>query len=289
LLWAIAILWGSAYLLIKIGLQTTDPLSLVWLRLVIVSAVFGFVLLWKKGFHLLLNPHIWINGLLQFALPFTLIAWAETQISSGLTSILLATVPIWVLLMAVLWDPRERGTPLQWIGQLACCLGVGVLVGLGGGTWLGSLAALAGAVSYAGASLYAKKYLLHLPSTSLTGASILTALAWITPFAIWSLDYSLSLSSWAAIAGLGLLCNGLAFVLMYQLFQRVGVSRASLNTYLSPPIAVALGIVVLGESWTLAGLVGAGIIGGGMVLALLPEGRRLRRFGVPSAKRPHLP
>jgi drug/metabolite transporter (DMT)-like permease len=226
-------------------------------------------------------------GLLSIALPFMLISYGETAISSGLTGILVAPGPLFVALFAPFLDPTER---VDRRGAFALLVGfAGVIVLVGADTvhdskeFLGSLAVLGAACSYGLGAMYSKNRLSHagvpplvVSFFSCTAASVITL-----PFAVATVGNNHpDLGEIAAVVALGAIGTAVAFVLYYSLIAEVGAGRASLVGYGIPPIALAYGAILLGETITVASIVG-------LVLILLGVGIAGR--GPPGDDAPVLP
>jgi drug/metabolite transporter (DMT)-like permease len=287
LLLVLAALWGASYLFIKVAVDEIEPSTLMAARLVI-AALFVLPLVlaqrgpgrglreiagaWKPGL---------VLGILNAALPFTLVAWGEKHIDSGVAAVANATVPIFVAVLAIRFRPSERASGLRALGILIGIGGVAVLAGgqpdVGFWPVLGTLAVVAGALSFAVAGLYAQLRVARAGGPVLAAASMLWGALVLLPAGVVQAPHSLP--SWEAIASvLALSIGGTAvgMVIMFRLLRLHGAARTSLVTYLMPLTAILYGAVFLDEP------VAVGVIVG-LVLILL--GVALGAGGVRLARR----
>ena len=301
LLAIVAAIWGASYLFIKVAVDEVEPTALMFFRLVLASAVLVPLIVWRLGQRESVEQvratgwGAFAVGLLNAALPFTLIAWGEKHIDSGIAAIANASVPIFVVLLALRFNPSERVRGLRLGGILVGLVGVGVLAGLHPeGGWLaiaGTLAVVAASLSYAGANHFVQHNysrtspLVTATVSSLTGAVILL------PFALLQLPDELP--SWEAtgsIVALGVLATAVALLFFYRMLNLYGAARSSLVTYLLPPTALVYGVLILDEEITLNAALGlvlilAGVaLGSGVGRGLLP--RRRAREAAPATPRP---
>jgi drug/metabolite transporter (DMT)-like permease len=266
-------IWGGSYLLIKIALDGFEASMIVFARVTLASVLL-YLAVRARGDHtrafrfMRLHPgRVATLGLLSIAIPFMLIAYGETQISSGLTGILVAPGPLFVALFAPFLDPSER---VDRRGGIALLVGfAGVIVLVGGdtvhdtGEFLGSLAVLGAACAYGLGAMFSKNRLsgagvppLVVSFFSCTAAAVLTL-----PFAAATLPNNHPDSGEiAAVVSLGVIGTALAFVLYYSLIAETGAGRASLVGYAIPPVALAYGTVLLDETVTAASVIGLVLI-----------------------------
>src|SRR5215813_3930570 len=245
-LFALALIWGASFLFIKIGLTDVSPATLVLGRLgfsvltlaIIVAArpalFSGWWRFWRLGL---------LVGVSNNVLPLLLISWGETQIASGLTSILNATTPLFTVLLANWWagPAREPLTLRRGAGVLLGFIGVGVLVGPEALQLIGDkpayiageAAVLLAAAFYGVGALLSRGYAgaapLVPPLTMQSAALLVTlpvALLWAPP------THLPSLPALGAMAALGILGTALAYLLYFWLIRHVGATRTALVTYL---------------------------------------------------------
>jgi drug/metabolite transporter (DMT)-like permease len=210
-------------------------------------------------------------GIFAAALPFTLIAWGEKHIDSGVAAIANASMPLFVALIAIRFLHSERSTGVRLVGLLLGFAGVAVLVGVHpSGGWLavlGTLAVVVASVSYAISSLWGQRLVsdespLVLSTAAFTGGAVV-----LLPFGLAELPSSFP--SWKAIGcvvALGVFGTAIGQLLFFRLLRTDGASRASLVTYLMPVAALFYGALLLGEPVTVEELIGLVLILGGVAL-----------------------
>jgi drug/metabolite transporter (DMT)-like permease len=268
----VAILWGLPYFFIKVAVGEVSPSVVAWSRLACC-----FVLLlplalrrasvrgvWRRW------PWVVLLGIEYLALPFVLIPTGETFISSSLTAIIIAGVPLTVALLSL---PFERPSPLRVVGLAVGLIGVGVLVGLDVG---GRPAELIGAgciilvtVFYAIGPIVTARRLAGVDPISTTAiASGIGMLALTPPMLVTRPDHLPSTGVVGALLGLGILCTAVALAAYFFLIAEAGAGRASLVTYINPAIAVLAGVLLLHERITLVSVAGMFLILLGSWLAL---------------------
>jgi drug/metabolite transporter (DMT)-like permease len=251
-------LWGSAYLFIKITVAEVPALTLVAGQLALATIVM-WPLLYARGFSVPREGRLWrayaILGLLNAAVPYTLTSWGEQYISSGLASLLTATMPIFTVFLAHLFVYDERASSTKLAGVTLGFVGVGILllpdVYQGAkASILGQLAVASAVLSYSGAAVLARR-LLHSESVVISAAGQMTAGTVImVPLSLlvdrpFGLSPSLVvLASWA---GLALFGTALAYVLYFTLIERTSATYLSMASYVTPLSGILLGASVLNE------------------------------------------
>ncbi len=271
---ALAAIWGSSFLFIKIGVRELHPLQLTLYR-VGTGALTLLILLAVLRVRLPREPRIWahlvVTGALGVALPFTLFGYGEQRVESMLAGIWNATTPLVVLPMAVLAFRTERLTAARAGGLLLGFLGVlivlGVWEGVGGAHFTGQLMCLGAATCYGIAIPYQKKFVVgqSYSGLALSTAQLLTALALlavVTPFVAGAPPAPTALTGpvVVSVAALGAVGTGLAFVIHFRNIRVAGASTAATVTYLIPVFAVLIGVFVLGERLTWHQPVGALVV-----------------------------
>ena len=272
LLLVLGAIWGSSYLFIKVGIRELSPAALIEIRLacaapvllVFASARYGWRAIreaWREGL---------VLGVLNAAVPFTLIAWGEKYVDSGVAAVANSSVPIFVALLAVRFAPAERSTGLRFVGILLGLGGVGVLAGVHpAGGWKGAAgtgAVIVASVSYAAANLYAGKRM-SVGGPVLAASSMAIAFVVLLPFALVSLPSHVP--GWSSVGSavvLGLAGTALAQILSYRMLRIYGSSRSVLVAYLLPAFALFYGAVFLSEPLSLQKLAGLLLIFGGVGL-----------------------
>jgi drug/metabolite transporter (DMT)-like permease len=265
----LALVWGTSFLFMREGAYAFGPWATSWVRVSMAALMLTPVLLWR-GEAGLLRQHwrpTFFVGLLNAGIPFALYAYALLHISTGLSSILNATTPLFGAVIAWFW----LGDKLNALRALGLALGFGGVVLLAsdvpggisfktGGSGLAVAACLVATLCYGLAGSFTKRYLQGIPSMvttsgSLWGASLgLCVPALLTWPEVWP-----PLRAWVALAIAGLLCTALAYVLYFRLMTRTGPARAMTVTYLVPVFANVFGVLFLDETVTLW-MMGCGVV-----------------------------
>ncbi|MDQ2984029.1 MAG: DMT family transporter [Actinomycetota bacterium] len=290
LLTVLALLWGASYLFIKVGVREFEPATMMLTRVAIASVVL-LLYLWRSGLLGELRRAGWqayALGIFNGAIPFTLIAWGEQHVDSGVAAIANSTVPIFVILLAAAFRPDERPSGLRLAGVLLGLVGVVVLAGVhpDGGWWAvgGTLAVVVASASYGSAVLWGKDLMAGVRGPVLATTGVLGAFVALLPFGLAQAPGHLP--SWkplASVVALAVLGTALAMLVWFRLLAAGGATRSSLVTYLLPVTALLYGAVFLDESIT------AQKIGGLLlILAGVAVGSGAVRFGreAPAPVRP---
>jgi drug/metabolite transporter (DMT)-like permease len=248
-----SVVWGGSYLLIKIALNGgLTAADIAWLRVAIAALLLG-ALSWREIRTLRARwPWILAFAVAEISIPFPLIAAGEVHVASSLAAIIIASVPLIVTVLSLRFDPSERPTRLRAAGLAIGFTGVIALVGIdvsgSAAALLGALAIFVGAVGYAIGPMIVKLRMSGLESRAVMGASLLVATVILAPFAALDLPIRTpTVGAFAAVAGLGVLCTAIAFVVYTMLIREAGTSRATVITYINPLVAVILGVTLLGE------------------------------------------
>lgn len=256
LLMTLAVIWGSAFVLVKITLGTLPPLTLAWLRIAIAGLTLYAYARWQ-GYGLPRGGRqFWLGaamtGLTGMALPFSLIAWGLGDTNSGIAAILTATVPLWTMLLAHVFLADEAMTRRSFIGIALGFAGVLLLfadkTGSGGKVFSAALILLA-SLSYGIMAVSIKKIATQ-DTLQFSAAVTWCGLAFLTPVVVvvehpWALapDTTAMLS----VLTLGSVNTGLATLLLIRLVNLAGATYASLTNYLAPVVAIIFGAVFLSE------------------------------------------
>ena len=289
LLGLLALLWGASYGLIKLGVDTITPVTLVAIRVSIAAGVLWLVVIARRR-QMPKGGAIWrqlaLQALFGFVIPFTMITWGQQYVDSGLAGILNSTTPIFVFLITLFWTRHEQVNLENAFGVLAGLGGVSLLIGLealnGLGTQLAGQFAITGAtISYAIAMIYGKRFRAIAPET--TAACTLTLAAVMLLPASFALESPLELApSWTSIWSLitlAVFSTAGAFTLYFRLVNTLGSVGTSSVSYARAAISVLIGVGVLGEtfSWQIAAGLGAVIIGVAAITGqLFPRFSRIR-------------
>ncbi len=287
---ALALMWGSSFFWIKLGLEMFSPVQLVLARLVLGSAMLVALTALYRA-RLPRDRRVWghlaVAAFFHNALPFLLFAIGELTVDSGITGVLNSTTPLWVLVAAPLLGTSNRMTATRIAG---------LVVGLGGillifAPWQssgllswGALACLAAAASYGFAFVYEGKYLSGnglSPYAISAGQMLLASGMLVLAVPVGGLTpVHLGIGPALAVLVLGIGSTGFAFALNYQLLASEGAVAASVVGYLLPVVSVLLGAVFLGEPLNLRVIAGMLVVLGGVALTRLqkapaPEARPL--------------
>jgi drug/metabolite transporter (DMT)-like permease len=287
LLICLALLWGSSYLFIRVAVDEIPPLTLIAIRVTVASLVLIAVAIWR-GIRLPRDLATWrllfIQSILNSIGAWTLLAWGQQYIDSGLASVLNSTSPIFVFLITLFITRHESAHPWRLAGACVGLLGVILIVGPDVLTGLGQqvagqFAALASAMLYGVAAIYGRRFA-HLPATATALGTMLWATAVLVPAClIADQPWQLSPSPRALIAAmlLGVFCTGLAMLIYFRLLRTLGSLATASQSYLRAGFGVMLGMVVLGEQLT--PLVGIGLLAAlaGVALINLPPRERISR------------
>ncbi len=281
---AMGVIWGIPYLLIKVADGGVSVPVLVFTRVALGSLLLLPVAV-RGGYLGALKGHLrWLAAFtaVEIVGPFALLSSAEKRLPSSTSGLLIAAVPIFGALLA--WLTRGGGranegqlTLIRWAGLAIGLGGVALLAGPGAGhgDTLPVIEVLLTALGYSIGPLIANRKLADLPPVAVNAACLGAAALIYAPFAALTWPRSVpSVQVLAALAGLGVICTAAAFLVFFRLIAEVGPARATVITYVNPAVAVALGVIILGEPLTPA--IGAAfvLILGGSVLATRPGSAR---------------
>ena len=266
---ALGAIWGASFLFIKVGGREIQPFALVELRLALAAFVMLVVSVARPGTFAEIRARwlpLTVMGLINCALPYTLITWGEVYISSGLAAIYNASAPLWAGALLLVIPSSERTTVGRLIGLLVGITGVSLVVSsnldLGGDSvwqWVGQGACLVAALSYALAGIYGRHALKGAPVQVSATGQLLTGTLMLAPFA--ALQIPQVVPSWqalGAVTALAIAGTALASMMYYWLLVRVGATGTLLVTYLLPVFALIWGALLLSEQVT--GLALAGLL-----------------------------
>lgn len=287
----LALIWGASFLSIRVALDEIGPLTAVahrtgWAALVL----WAYIAL--RRLPVPRDPRIWgafaVMGLLNNVIPFSLMAWGQLHIETGLTSILNASTAVFGVIAAAIFFADEKLTLHRAIGVALGFLGVATAIGLQALAQfdirsMGQLAVLAGTISYALAGVWARKRLRGL-APQVAAAGMVTGASLIMLPLAWTVEGPLTLAlaprTWAAIAYYAIVATALAYLLYYRVLAMAGSGNLMLCTLLIAPVAIVLGAVVLGEALPLRAYTGFAILALGLLILngrLIPVKNRARR------------
>jgi len=275
---ALGFFWGSSYLFIKIGVDHgLQPFTLIMFRLAIGLVLIASVVAYVRE-PLPRDPrmygHLFVMGVVNIAIPFTLITLAEQVVDSSLAAVINSAVPLFVIVIAALFLRGEQITVNRLVGLAVGFVGVAILVGLdvtnlGSANTLGELALVGATISYAIGGVYSKAHVHGLrpmiPALFQVFFGLLVvsvpALLFEHPLAAVPAPEALF-----AVVWLGLLGSGLAYLCYFRILQHWGATRASMVAYLLPVVGIALGAVVLQEPIAPSTLFGTILVIAGVAL-----------------------
>ncbi|MEY2685152.1 MAG: hypothetical protein RJA09_2296 [Pseudomonadota bacterium] len=282
----LAALWGLSFLFTRMGATEFGPWATAGLRVLVASLCLAPVLWWSGAwpdFKRKAGPILFV-GLLNSGIPFALYAYAVMSITTGLSAILNATVPLFGALVAWVWLGDK---PQRWraVGLAIGFVGVGLLSWnkasfKPGGTGWAVVACLAATFCYGVAASFTKKHLMGIqPMATATGSQWGASLGLAVPTLWFWPDHTPSATAWVAVGALGLFCTAVAYILYFRLIERAGPSKTLTVTFLIPVFALLYGALFLGESVTTAMLLGGLVIVAGVALAtgLVDPGRHHQR------------
>jgi drug/metabolite transporter (DMT)-like permease len=308
---ALSLAWGSSFLFIKIGVEEgLPPLSLVSFRLWIAS-VFLLIAVRFIGGRLPRDRDtllkLGVLSVINVLIPFTLITWGELWISSALAGILNGLVPLFTIVIAAALLQDEPMTANRLLGLVIGFAGAVLLLSpaLGAGpagvdgtmALLGELAVVVASLSYACSAVFIRRVIAGKPlmaepdgsrrplkpvelglAQCLVAATATTILAFVFERSGGILTLPPSGEAWFAVAWLGIIGSGIAYLLFFRLISAWDATRTTLVTYVMPIVAIALGVILLNERLDIAEILGAALVIGGLVLANSSVGQR-RLFG----------
>jgi drug/metabolite transporter (DMT)-like permease len=269
---AMAVIWGIPYLLIKIAIGELTPASLVFLRTAI-SASLLLPVAAARGWLAPLVPYwrwVLVYTIVEVSLPWFLLADGERRLSSSLTGLMIAAVPLIAAVLQLLTRGDDRLDRRRVLGLLVGVFGVAVLVGLNVSFKdLGAVAEVGlVALGYATGPIIIARRLPSLPAVGVVAASLVLTALFYAPLALPQLPRTMpSGKVLLAVLILAVVCTALAFLIFFALIGEVGPVRATVITYFNPAIALLLGVAVLQEPFTLGAVVGFSLILAGSVLA----------------------
>ncbi|PYE86186.1 drug/metabolite transporter (DMT)-like permease [Pseudoroseicyclus aestuarii] len=286
---ALASIWGAVFLATSVALRETGPFWVVAVRCCGGAAVLWLVLLARRG--TLPARGDWgsllVMGITNNLLPFSLLAWAQTQVESGLVAILNASTAIFGVLFAALFFADERLGARRGIGVALGFSGVVLAIGpeaLRGldPRALGQIAVIGATLGYAVSGIWARKRLAHLPPLTVAAGMTACGGAMALPLAFWieGVPVLPSVQGLLALSYVAFVATGLAFLLFYRIMATAGAGNTLLVTLLVAPIALVLGALILGEALPPQDYLGFALLASGLAVI---DGRILRRVQIAMA------
>ncbi len=272
----LSLLWGASFFFARIAVAEVPPLMLVLLRVSIAAASLHFYLSlkgeWRTFRQQPFAPFL-LLGLLNNAIPFSLLFAGQTELGAGLAAVLNALVPFWTVIAANRFTSDEKITAGKLLGialgvtGAAIIIGPGAVSGLGAPLWA-EMAVVGAGISYAFAAIYAKRFKGVPPVAIATGqltasTLIMLPLAFVVHGAF--NPFVVSPEVWASVLSLALFSTALAYILFFRIIASAGATVVSLVTLMVPASAVFLGVVFLGERLAAGELIGMAFIGFGLM------------------------
>ncbi len=287
LLVGLSVLWGGSFFFAKVALAEVPPLTVLIARVVVAAAALWSIVL-LVGIPVPTDARRWLDfaimGVVNNVVPFALLFWGQTQIASGLASILNATTPLFGVVLAHFATSDERLTRRRSAGVVAGFSGVTVMIGPAafadfGADALAQSACLAAAFSYAVASLFGRRFRGVAPMVTAAGQLTCSAIIALPVAALVDHPWSLpppGWHTWSSLAALALLSTALAYVIYFRLLSTAGATNLLLVTFLIPISASTLGALVLDERLGVRHFAGMALIGVGLAMI---DGRLTRALG----------
>lgn len=267
----LAAVWGSSFFFAEIALLELPPLTITLHRVFWAVPILA-LLVRAKGLTIPRSLRVWgaylVMGTLNNAIPFSLIFWGQTQIDSGLASVLNATSAMFGAVVAGLLLVDEPLTKKKMLGAVLGVVGVAFIMGPSALTSfnpgnLAQLAVLGGALSYAFASVWGKSTLSGQEPLMNALGMVSCSVALMVPI-VFLVDgppeLNLTITTWSALLGLAALSTAMAYALYFAILSRAGAANLMLVTLLIPPFAITLGVAFLGERFGLDTFIGFSII-----------------------------
>lgn len=299
--WFVGFVWGSSFMLIRIGVESIHPLHLVLVRVGIAALGLALVVIVRRK----RLPRDWrtirslvIIGVCNTAIPFTLITWGEKYVESGIASVLQATAALFTLVIAHFAFEDERITPQRLAGLVIGFLGVAVLASRNwqtenglpeetGLVLLGMGAVVLASLFYAIFTSFSRKVIqgqvepIVVSAVAMISASVFEAALVVAGSAAGLVPATTSpdlpLRALLAVVGLGVVNTFLAYLVFYEIVRSLGAARAAMVTYIVPPVGLFLGVVLLNEPLDAPILIGAGMIFAGIAIVNLRFFQRMSR------------
>jgi drug/metabolite transporter (DMT)-like permease len=263
----LGIIWGLPYFFIKLAVQELSPFDIAWGRITLAALIL-LPVAWRRGELRALANHkaaVFVFSMVEFAIPFSAISLGERWISSSVTAILIATVPLIIAIISRFFGVHERLGPVRFMGLVVGFGGVVALVGFGTLSgplaWAGVACVLVGPIGYSIGPLIIQKYFHSVESIGpVAGSLSIASLVLLVP-AMASLPRHMpSAVALSSVAVLGVICTALSMLLMFYLVKSAGAARASIITYINPAVATILGMALLDEHLGVWGLAGFALI-----------------------------
>ncbi len=263
----LCVLWGVPYFFIKLALIDVSPAGVAWTRLTLGALALVPIAVHRGTFLPALRHGLPVLAfaIAELVIPFSLISVGEQWISSSLTGILIATVPLLVIVIGPFFGVKERVGPRRLLGLLVGFAGVIALLGIDGlkghAQWLGVACLFGAVIGYSIGPLVVERHLRGVDQLGALSASLTLASIVLLPWAWWTApDRMPAVLTLSSLGILGLFCTALALLLFFYLIKTAGAARASIVAYVCPAIAALLGVLVLHEHFGIGSAVGLVLI-----------------------------
>lgn len=267
----VGIVWGLPYVFIRIAIRDLAPETMIFFRCAItLVALAPFT---KRRHRIELLARHWfaliIYSLVEIAIPWYLLARAEQHVTSSLAGLIVATVPIFGLVLAFAYRTEHRVSAVRLVGLAVGLAGVAATIGIDihGTNTFGIVEILIAAVGYALGPTVFNAYLADASAVTAVAGSFAVATVLYLPFGVTHLPAHLNLEVFGALLGLGLICSVTGFLTFFELVRDVGPARATVVTYINPVVAVVAGVVILGEPLSHGLAIGLPLVILGSILA----------------------
>jgi len=281
LLFALATLWSLSYTLVKVSIETIPPVTVTAFR-TFFAGLLLLLIVWLKGLAMprdrAMQRKLVLQSILNSVIPYTCIAWAQTQVDVNIAVILSSTSPIFAFFLTWAITRHEAATARKLFGVIAGLTGICLIVGVGalagiGKDLLAQFALLAAALSYACAAIFGRSFdgldpLVPAAATLLLGSVVLVPASFILD-SPWTLTPSAV--SFAALVALTLFSTALAYVLYFWLLNALGSIGVTSQSYLRIPMGVMFGVIFFGETLLLTTWIGLACVLVGVVAMTLPN------------------
>lgn len=268
---AVGIVWGFPYLFIRIAIRELTPETMILFRCAITFVVLLPLAMRQRRLDLVLRHWFALTSytIVEIALPWYLLARAEARVPSSVAGLLIATVPVFGLVLAVVYRTEQRVSPIRIAGLLIGLGGVIITIGIDihGASSISVIEIMICAFGYALGPTIFNRYLLDIPPVTVITSSFAVGTAIYLPFGLLNLPSHVSPETIMSVVALALVCSVTGFILFFRLISEIGPARATVVTYLNPVVAVIAGVLVLGEPFSNGLAIGLPLVIIGSILA----------------------
>ncbi len=267
----VGIVWGFPYLFIRIAIRELTPEAMILFRCAITFLALLPLAMRQRRLDLIVQHWLALFSytLVEIVIPWYLLARAEARVPSSVAGLLIATVPIFGLILAAIYRTEHRISLIRIAGLLIGLGGVIVTIGIDihGASAMSVVEIMFCAFGYALGPTIFNQYLLEVPPVTVITSSFALATVIYLPFGLLNLPARVSFETVASVLALALVCSVTGFILFFRLINDVGPARATVVTYLNPIVAVIAGVLVLGEPFGNGLAIGLPLVIIGSILA----------------------